>query len=142
MTIIEGTRVIRKNYKGVVGVVVAINSTRARVRWEGSLRPFRGGTSDNHTTGAIAQLLEATEGNLEKRNASNLRRKVKWAKERYRECKNWQYCPKCKTRFDSDGRYDCYRCGHQDWGTSFSWKDCNTGKEVIKILKLVGFTDW
>ena len=72
-----GDRVIRKAEpsgrlpsRPGVGVVERIFTTwgkpvrKATVRWEGALRPFRGGRSDNHSSVALAALLPATDENI------------------------------------------------------------------------------
>lgn len=70
-----GDRVIRKTEPGLrsrpgVGVVERIFTTwgkpveKATVRWEGALRPFRGGRSDNHSSVALSSLLPATQENI------------------------------------------------------------------------------
>lgn len=70
-----GDSVIRKTEPGLrsrpgVGVVERIFTTwgkpveKATVRWEGALRPFRGGRSDNHSSVLLSALLPATEKNI------------------------------------------------------------------------------
>lgn len=69
--IVLGDRVIRRYEPSnrvpgspLVGEVVGLRGEKVRVRWEGALRPFRGGRADNHSTLKASALMVATEENL------------------------------------------------------------------------------
>lgn len=128
-----GDRVIRKNYKGGIGAIERIRQGYAYIRWINALRPFTEGYSDNHSTVKLDYLLEANEDNLARQAKAKLKRKIKWAKKRYDECKDWYYCPHCHTRFMAGG-YTCYQCGEVNPDQVEKWIDCSTGKRVVKIL--------
>lgn len=110
-----GDTVIRKNFKGGTGVIKSFSISwrgkqQARVEWTNALRTFKGGYSDNRTTLNSSALLIATSENLDKQQASKRRRRLKWAMQRWDDCKDWIYCSECNTRL-INGVMTCYRCG-------------------------------
>lgn len=79
-----GDRVIRRHEPSnrvpnspLVGEVVHFRGEKIRVRWEGALRPFRGGRADNHSTVKVSALLPATEENLAAARERLRRRRIK-----------------------------------------------------------------
>jgi hypothetical protein len=132
-----GTQVIRKNYRGGLGVIEQIftrgnSKQKAYVRWLDALRPFSGGSSDNHSTVNVSALLIANKENLAKQQKSKSRRRLKWAKARWENNKDWIYCSKCKTRIVSND-LNCYRCGPI---TEIDrWIEGESAKEILAIIE-------
>ncbi len=104
-----GDEVIRKSGRRVVGTIVRIYGTQARVRWQNALRPFAGGYSDNHTTVALTSLVPATDANRAKIQAQIAAKQAAAAAERAK----WHYCPTCHTNMFEE--IYCCRCDRAAW---------------------------
>lgn len=103
-----GDEVIRKSGRRVIGTVIAVNTTKCRVRWHNALRPFSGGYSDNHTTVSASTLIPASEENRQKLQAQVAERNAAIRAERA----TYRYCETCRSRMFS--QY-CCNCEREAW---------------------------
>lgn len=135
-----GTQVIRKNYKGGIGTVERLSTSRSGkakvyVRWTDALNLFHSGITDNHSTVNVSALVCATNENLERQRKSKARRQLKWAKERWETCKDWMYCSRCHTRVVAI-TLACYHCGPIT--EVDRWVDTKSAKEIKAIIEAAG----
>ena len=105
---VVGDEVIRKSGRRIVGTIVSIYGTRARVRWHNALRLI-GGDSDNHTYIALSSLVLATNANRAKMQAQIDANRAAAAAKRA----TYRYCPMCHTNMFEYNH--CCICDRAAW---------------------------